>query len=185
MAGSTAQRRRRLSPRNDTAFGGERRRVRWNAGSARTADFPRTHRAGDQTKQGVRVRALNVLEGAGKCRAAAAELGLQVTPLEFKLADGLGKAHAGTRATELSAVESEATTLRLSVNVSEVGIDECDRVRPGLEAVKLGMMAIAASAPEKNLASKERFAPEGRESPGIEITRVDGPESHEAVPCAA
>jgi len=127
----------------------------------------------------MRVRALHVLQGARERWAPAAELGLQVTPLEFELADGFEKTHASTRATELRAVESEAATLRLGVNVSEVGVDECDRVRPGLEAAKLGMMAIAASATLKNLASKERFPPERCEALGIEISRVDGPESHD------
>jgi len=127
----------------------------------------------------MRVRALHVLQGARERWAPAAELGLQVTPLEFELADGFEKTHASTRATELRAVESEAATLRLGVNVSEVGVDECDRVRPGLEAAKLGMMAIAASATLKDLASKERFPPERCEALGIEISRVDGPESHD------
>ena len=73
----------------------------------------------------------------------------------------------------------------LGVNVSEVGVDECDRIRRGLEAAKLGMMAIAARAALKDLASKERFPPERGEAPGIEISRVDGPESHDARLCAA
>jgi hypothetical protein len=71
------------------------------------------------------------------------------------------------------------------VNVSEVGVDECDRVRPGLEAAQLGMMAIPASATLKDLASKERFPPERCKALGIEISRVDGPESHDALSCAA
>jgi hypothetical protein len=133
----------------------------------------------------MRVRALNVLQGASERWAPAAELGLQVTPLEFELADGFEKTHASTRATELRAVESEAATQGLGVNVSEVGVDECDRVRPGLEAAKLGMMAIPASATLKDLASKERFPPERCEARGIEISRVDGPESHDAFSCAA
>jgi len=133
----------------------------------------------------MRVRALNVLQGASERWAPAAELGLQVTPLEFELADGFEKTHASTRATELRAVESEAAKHGLGVNVSEVGVDECDRVRPGLKAAKLGMMAIAASATLKDLASKERFPPERCKALGIEISRVDGPESHEALSCAA
>ena len=105
---------------------------------------------------------------------------MQVTPLEFELADGFEKTRASTRATELRAVESEAAAQGLGVNVNEVGVDECDRVRPGLEAAKLGMMAIAASATLEDLASKERFPPERCEALGIEISRVDGPESHDA-----
>ena len=132
----------------------------------------------------MRVRALNVLQGASERWAPAAELGLQVTPLEFELADGFEKTHASTRATELRAVESETATQGLGVNVSEVRVDECDRVRPGLEAAKLRMLAIAASATLKDLASKERFPPERCEALGIEISRVDGPQSHDAFPCA-
>ena len=98
--------------------------------------------------------------------------------------DGFEKTHASTRATELRAVESETATQGLGVNVSEVRVDECDRVRPGLEAAKLRMMAIAASATLKDLASKERFPPERCEALGIEISRVDGPQSHDAFPCA-
>jgi hypothetical protein len=128
----------------------------------------------------VGVRALNALQGASERRAPAAELGLQVTPLEFELAGGFEKTRASARAAELRAVEGEAATHRLGVNVSEVGVDERDRVRPGLEAAKLGMMAIASSATLKDLASEERFPPERREAPGIEISRVDGPESHDA-----
>jgi hypothetical protein len=133
----------------------------------------------------MRVRVLNVLQGASERWAPAAELGLQMAPLEFELADGFEKTRASTRATELRAVESEAATQGLGVNVSEVGVDERDRIRPGLEAAKLGMMAIAASATLKDLASKECFPPERCEALGIEISRVDGPESHDAFPCAA
>jgi hypothetical protein len=132
----------------------------------------------------VRVRTLNVSESASKRRAAAAELALQVTPLEFELADGFRKPDSGTRASELRAVEREAATLRLGVNMNEIGVDECDGVRPELEAVKLGMMAVAASAAEKDLTSQERFSPERREALRIEITRVQGPESHAVRLCA-
>jgi hypothetical protein len=128
----------------------------------------------------MRVGALDVLQGAAERWAPAAELGLQMMPLEFELADGFEKTRAGTTAPELRAVESKAAPQGLGVNVSEVGVDECDRVRRGLEAAKLGMMAIAARAALKDFASKERFPPERGEAPGIEISRVDGPESHDA-----
>jgi hypothetical protein len=74
-------------------------------------------------------------------------------------------------------VEGAVATLRLRVNVEEIGVDERDGVRPGLETVKLGMMAVAASATDKNLTSKKSFPPERREALGIEMARMHGPES--------
>ena len=76
----------------------------------------------------MRVRALNVLQGASERWAPATELGLQVTPLVFELADRFRKTHSSTGATELRAIESEAATLRLGVNMKEVRVDECDGV---------------------------------------------------------
>ena len=51
--------------------------------------------------------------------------------------------------------------------------------------MKLGMMAIAARMTEEHRAGKERFPPERREALGVEVARVDGPESHGASLCAA
>jgi hypothetical protein len=65
----------------------------------------------------VRVWALNVPESTNQGWAPATELGLQVTPLVFELADRFRKTHSSTRATELRAIESEAATLRLGVNM--------------------------------------------------------------------
>jgi hypothetical protein len=93
-----------------------------------TADFPGSHAARDQAKQGVRVRALDVLERASQRRAPAAKLGLQVTPFVFELADGFRKADSSTRATDLRAVEGEAATPRLCMYVKKVGVDERDGV---------------------------------------------------------
>src|ERR1035438_1112295 len=45
------------------------------------------------------------------------------------------------------------------------------------------MMAVAASATEKNLTSKEGFSPERREALGIEIARMHGPKSQRAPLC--
>jgi hypothetical protein len=99
-------------------------------------------------------RALNVVEGTSQSWAPGAEFGLQVTPLVFELADSFWKTHSGTRAAELRAVKVEAAALCLGENVKEVGIDECDGVRPGLKTVKLGMVEIAARTTEKDLTSK-------------------------------
>ena len=49
-----------------------------------------------------------------------------MTPLVFELAEGFGKTYSGTRAAELRTVERETATLRLGMNMEEVGIDECD-----------------------------------------------------------
>ena len=133
----------------------------------------------------MRVGALDVPERPSQRWAPTAQLGLQVTPLVFELADGFRKTHPSTGATELRAVECKAATLRLSVNMKEVGVDECDRIWPSLKTAKLGMMAIAARTTEKHLTSEERFPPERREALGVEVARVDGPESHEASPGAA
>ena len=121
---------------------------------------------------------MNVENGAGQSRAPGAEFGTQVTPLVLDLADGFRKTRAGARAAELCAVEDEAAALRLSVNVEEVRIDECDGVRPGLKTAELRMVPIAARTTEKDLASKERLPPERGETPGVEIAGVDGPEPH-------
>ena len=67
-------------------------------------------------------------EGTSLCRAPAAKLGLQVTPLVFKLADSLRQADPSTRATEFCAVEGEAAAMGLGVNMEEIGVDERNRV---------------------------------------------------------
>jgi hypothetical protein len=102
----------------------------------------------------MRIRALNVVEGTSQSGAPGAEFCLQVTPLVFELADGFRKTVSGTRIAEFRAVEREAATLRLGVNMKEVGIDECDGVRSGLKTVKLRMVEIGARATEKDLTSK-------------------------------
>jgi hypothetical protein len=76
----------------------------------------------------VRVWALNVPESTSQGGAPASELGLQVTPLVFELADRFRKTHSSTWAAELRAIESEAATLCLGVNMKEVRVDECDGV---------------------------------------------------------
>lgn len=119
-------------------------------------------------------------EGTSLRWAPAAELGLQVMPLVFKLADSLRQTDSSTRATEFRAVEGEAATMGLGVNMEKIGVDERNRIRPRLKTSKLGMMAVAASATEKNLTSKEGFSPERCEALGIEIARMHGPKSQRA-----
>ncbi len=72
----------------------------------------------------MRIRASNVPEGSSLSWVPAAELGLQVTPLVFKLANSLRQTDSSTRATEFCAVEGEAATIRLGANVKEIGVDE-------------------------------------------------------------
>jgi hypothetical protein len=151
------------------------------AGSGDRADFPRTNAARDQAKKRVRLRALSVPKCTSQGRAPATELGLKVMPLVFELADRFRKTHLGTGAAKLRAIELEAATPRLRVNMEEVRVDERDGVRPGLKSAKLGMMAIAARPPKKHLTGKERFPPERREALRVEVTRMDGPESQGAV----
>jgi hypothetical protein len=76
----------------------------------------------------MKVWALNVSESASQCWTPVAKLGLQVTPLVFELTDSFRNPHSSTGATELRAIEGEAATLRLGVNMKEVGVDECNRV---------------------------------------------------------
>jgi hypothetical protein len=51
-----------------------------------------------------------------------------VTPLVFKLADSLRQTDSSTRASEFRAVEGEAATMGLGVNMEEIGVDERNRV---------------------------------------------------------
>ena len=67
-------------------------------------------------------------EGSSLCWAPAAKLGLQVTPLVFKLADSLRQTDSSTRAAEFRAVEGEAATMGLGVNMEEIGVDERNRI---------------------------------------------------------
>ncbi len=148
--------------------------------SVRT-DFPGANAAPNQPKKGVGFRTRHISERAGQRRTPAAELCPQVSPLVVELPDGLGNPHSGARTAELSAVEGEAAALRLGVNVKEIAVDEGQGAPLGLKAAKLGMMAVSARAAEKDLASEERFPPERGQALGIEVARMNRPESHEAL----
>jgi hypothetical protein len=76
----------------------------------------------------VGVWALNEPESTSQGWAPATELGLQVTPLVLELADRFRKTHSSTWATELRAVESEAATPGLGVNMKEIRVYERDGV---------------------------------------------------------
>lgn len=141
------------------------------------ADFPSANAASNQPKQRMGFRAHDPLEGPRQGRAPAAELGPQVPPLVIDLSDGLRKPRSGARPAELAAVEGKSAALGLGENVKEIAVDEGERVGPGLEAAKLGVMAIPARAAEKDLSSEKRFPPERCEAPGVEIPRMDRPES--------
>src|SRR6185369_7897212 len=112
-------------------------------------------------------------------RRAALELAVQMLPLveelPLRLGDTRRRAFGGDDARR---VERVATRGGLVRDGSEVGGDGGRGVGRGAKALQLWVPRVAASATEQHRLREEALPPEGDEAGGVEMTRVQSPETH-------
>ncbi|MEO5334995.1 MAG: hypothetical protein H7839_23525 [Magnetococcus sp. YQC-5] len=75
-------------------------------------------------------------------------------------------------------IEAVFTLLGLQTNPVQIGGDACQRIRLGLEAQQLRMMAVAPGLPTQDRLRQQRLAPDGNQSFGVQVLGMQGPESH-------
>ena len=103
-------------------------------------------------------------------------------PLVEELALGFGDRSDWTPGCEdASRVESIAARLGLVGDDTKVVGDACHWIGGGAKPLQLRMSRVAASPTEKHRLRKKRFAPQGNQAGGVEITGMDSPEAHAAV----
>ena len=103
-------------------------------------------------------------------------------PLVEELPFGLGDRSGRTfGCDDACPVESVAARLGLVGDDAKVAGDACRWVGGGPKTLQLRVPRVAAGSTEKHCLRKKGFAPEGNQAGGIEMARVEGPETHEAV----
>jgi hypothetical protein len=79
-------------------------------------------------------------------------------------------------AAELCRAEAVGAALRFGKHDAQIGVDGRDGIRLRTEALELRMVAIAAGFAAQDGAREQRFAPDGDETLGVEIARMQRPE---------
>lgn len=126
----------------------------------------------------MRVRPMDAAPGARQRRRTAAQFGLQVTPLVKQLALGLLHARATAAARDLATVKPVPAPMPfIRQNGQKRGHGRLG-VRMRAEPLKLRMVPVATGSSRQHLARQQRFAPGGDEAFGIQVFRVERPESH-------
>lgn len=121
------------------------------------------------------------LEIAVGVRGAALELCQQVRPLVSDLATGdRYPLAAGNRVLpgDPPRVEVEATTLTFGLHDPEVGGDPGHGVVAVPESGQLRVMTVPVCLPAQDRLRQEPFAPEGDETPCVQVAGVEGPQTH-------
>ena len=111
-------------------------------------------------------------------RRAAFEFHLQVLPFVPQLTLGFIQSDDGANPRDFLTVEPVTAPRGFFVD----GLQKCrhrgDRIRLRLKADQLRMMPIAPGFPAQNFLREQRLAPECNEPFGIEIFRVQSPQTH-------
>lgn len=104
-------------------------------------------------------------------------------PFMEKLTLRLGEAwDSALGGDDASRVEGVTARGGLGRDGAKVGADECRGIGGGLKALELRVTCVAARATEEHCLRKEGFPPEGNQAGGVEMTRMQGPETHETIP---
>lgn len=150
--------------------------------SFRDSPFPVAHSAGNDTKQRMRCRPRSGNLLTIPLRRPALELATEMLPLVEELPFRLGDRPSGpSGCDDPSRIERVATRRRLIGNGAKVDGDAGHWIVRGAKALKLRVPRVAASATEEHRLCKERLAPECDESGGVEMARVECPETHQRV----
>jgi len=110
------------------------------------------------------------------------ELATKVLPFVQKLPSRLGdRPRRISGCDDASPVERVAARLGLVGDGAQVAGDAPLRVGGSTKTLELRVPRVAARASEKHRLRKERFAPQCDQTGGVEMARMDCPETHEAV----
>ena len=103
-------------------------------------------------------------------------------PLVQELPSGLGDRSSRTAGCDdARRVERVAARRGLVGDGTKVGSDAGLRVGGGPKPLQLWVLCVAASAIEEDRLRQERFAPQCNQAGGVEMARMDGPETHQIV----
>ena len=103
-------------------------------------------------------------------------------PLVQELSAGLGEGSNRTfRRCDASRIERIAARRGFLGDDTQIARDARHRIGGGAKTLQLRVPCVAARATEKHRLRKERLAPQCNEADAVEMARMDGPESHEAV----
>ena len=110
---------------------------------------------------------------------AAAQLGGQVLPLVDELATGFRQAAIERLSLDdPSGVEAIASRRSFPMDTAQISGDRRDRILERAESPELRMIAVPASTPAQDRLRQERLPPEGDQSGGVEVPRMESPEPH-------
>ena len=103
-------------------------------------------------------------------------------PLVQELPFGLGdRSNRTSGCDDASRVKRVAARLGLVGDDTKVAGDARQRIGGGSKTLQLRVPCVAARATEKHGLREERFAPQCNQAGGVEMARMDSPETHEAV----
>lgn len=105
--------------------------------------------------------------------------------LEIKLSFSRLHCEAPEPRLDLTGIKAVHPACRLLQYALEIALDCRNRVRLGGESHQLRMMPIADGLSPKHFPGKERFPPQGNESPRVQILRMERPQTHEWRPLPA
>jgi hypothetical protein len=79
---------------------------------------------------------------------------------------------------DFGGVEAVSTALSFLCDAEQEGSDRRQRPRVRTESGELWMMSVTTRATREDFLGEQGFAPRGDQAFGIEVTGMDGPESH-------
>ena len=129
-------------------------------------------------KERVRLWPFNFLQHGPPPRIACSQFFHQVMPLERKLAIGNSEVAGRPGATDPFGRKTVAADHCLPVNDSQIFSDKPDWKRLLLKPNKLGMVGISIRLSPENGLGKKSFPPQGNQPAGVEVLRMQAPNSH-------
>jgi len=144
----------------------------------RHAFFPFRNTAAKQPKQWVLVWVFHHLKTGPPLRIAQCKFLHQVMPFEPKLATGNIEAAGRARATDLGGIKTVTPGHCLLVNNAQILGNGADGRRLPQKPNKLGVVHVSFRLSHENGLGEKTFAPQGNETSGIEVLRMQTPDTH-------
>lgn len=111
-------------------------------------------------------------------RRTARQLAEQVVPLAGQLAVGDRQPQGVVARSDFGAVEPIPTPSGFCQHAPQVAVDRRDRIRTAPETVELGMAAVSDRRAREHGTGQKPLAPAGYQPRGIQITRMERPQTH-------
>ena len=149
-----------------------------DASASELSLFPMRDASGHQSEQWVRRWRPDGGLARVPLRRARSQLRHQMAPFEVELAARHRDPAGGPGGSDLRGIETVASLDRFFVNgAQELGNEPCGlRLLPKPEELRMADIP-GRFAPQHRL-GEERFPPQGNQPPGIEMLRMETPESH-------